>query len=256
MLINFWLRLRLNHIHFPYFRSAPLTCHSIQKCFFSILSRSAYNKTLLSLFESYINESIPQMHSCLESSLHRGVRRAIVHGVTKSWTWLSTHPHMGLPVWQSGKELTCQNRRHKRHGFSSWIREDPLEEEVATHSSILAWKIPWTEEPGRIQSRGFTKSQTQLSAHRHTQQILVFDVFSSLFCLGNLAIFLSEAIVRLFHCCIVSVIRIYHNLLIHSAVIYVWVISNVLTFANNVTMNVLITSSVVKLSGHSMIDRY
>ena len=30
--------------------------------------------------------------------------------------------------------------------------EDPLEEEMATHSSILAWKIPWTEEPGRLQS--------------------------------------------------------------------------------------------------------
>ena len=32
--------------------------------------------------------------------------------------------------------------------------EDPLEEEIATHSSILAWKIPWTEEPGRLQSVG------------------------------------------------------------------------------------------------------
>ena len=31
-------------------------------------------------------------------------------------------------------------------------REDPLEEEMATHSSTLAWKIPWTEEPGRLQS--------------------------------------------------------------------------------------------------------
>ena len=33
-------------------------------------------------------------------------------------------------------------------------QEDPLEEETATHSSILAWKIPWTEEPGRLQSMG------------------------------------------------------------------------------------------------------
>ena len=32
--------------------------------------------------------------------------------------------------------------------------EDPLEEEMATHSSTLAWKIPWTEEPGRLQSMG------------------------------------------------------------------------------------------------------
>ena len=32
--------------------------------------------------------------------------------------------------------------------------EDPLEEEMATHSSILAWRIPWTEKPGRLQSTG------------------------------------------------------------------------------------------------------
>ena len=32
--------------------------------------------------------------------------------------------------------------------------EDPLEKEMATHSSTLAWKIPWTEEPGRLQSMG------------------------------------------------------------------------------------------------------
>ena len=37
-------------------------------------------------------------------------------------------------------------RRHKRHGFNPWVWEDPLEEEMATHSSILAWKVPWTEE--------------------------------------------------------------------------------------------------------------
>ena len=42
-------------------------------------------------------------------------------------------------------------------------REDPLEKEMTTHSSILAWKIPWTEEPGRLQSMGLQKSQTQLS---------------------------------------------------------------------------------------------
>ena len=35
--------------------------------------------------------------------------------------------------------------------------EDPLEKEMATHSSILAWEIPWTEEPGRLQSMGVTK---------------------------------------------------------------------------------------------------
>ena len=41
--------------------------------------------------------------------------------------------------------------------------EDPLEKEMATHSSILAWRIPWTEEPGRLPVHGVAKSWTQLS---------------------------------------------------------------------------------------------
>ena len=47
-----------------------------------------------------------------------------------------------------------------------WVQslgwEDLLEKEMATHFSILAWEIPWTEEPGRLQSRG-SQSQTRLS---------------------------------------------------------------------------------------------
>ena len=39
-------------------------------------------------------------------------------------------------------------------------QEDPLEKEMATHASILAWEIPWTEEPGRLWSMGLQKSQT------------------------------------------------------------------------------------------------
>ena len=46
----------------------------------------------------------------------------------------------------------------------TWVQslgwEDPLEKEMATHSSILAWRIPWTEEPGRLQSMGSQESDT------------------------------------------------------------------------------------------------
>ena len=45
--------------------------------------------------------------------------------------------------------------------------EDPLEEEMATHSNILAWRIPRTEEPGGLQSTGSRKSRTRPS-HTHT----------------------------------------------------------------------------------------
>ena len=48
-----------------------------------------------------------------------------------------------------------------------WVRslgqEDPLEKEMATHSSILAWRNLWTEEPGRVQSLGSPESWTRLS---------------------------------------------------------------------------------------------
>ena len=42
-------------------------------------------------------------------------------------------------------------------------QEEPLEQEMATHSSTVAWRIPWTEEPGRLQSIELQKSWTRLS---------------------------------------------------------------------------------------------
>ena len=53
-------------------------------------------------------------------------------------------------------------------------QEDPLEEEMAAQSSILAWRIPWTEEPGRLQSRG-SQSQRWLSNWAHTKKIDLVD---------------------------------------------------------------------------------
>ena len=52
---------------------------------------------------------------------------------------------LGFPGGTSGKEPTCQETWVQSLGW-----EDPLEEEMATHSNILAWKIPWTEELGRL----------------------------------------------------------------------------------------------------------
>ena len=57
----------------------------------------------------------------------------------------------------SGKEPTYQ------------CREDPLEEGMASHSSILAWRIPWTEEPGGVQSIGLQRLK-QLSIHKSINQ--------------------------------------------------------------------------------------
>ena len=52
----------------------------------------------------------------------------------------------------------AQRLKHLPAMREAWVQflgwEDPLEKEMAPHSSILAWKIPWTEEPGRLQSMG------------------------------------------------------------------------------------------------------
>ena len=54
--------------------------------------------------------------------------------------------------------LVVQMVKHLPTMCETWVQflgwEDPLEKEIATHFSILAWKIPWTEEPGGLESRG------------------------------------------------------------------------------------------------------
>jgi len=49
--------------------------------------------------------------------------------------------------------------------------EDPLEKEMATHSSIFAWEIPWAEEPGRLQSMGSQRVGHDRSDLVHTQKV-------------------------------------------------------------------------------------
>ena len=63
-------------------------------------------------------------------------------------------------AWAS---LVAQMVKYLPAIWETWVRtldlEDPLEKEMATHSSTLVWKIPWTEEPGRLQPMGSQKPQ-------------------------------------------------------------------------------------------------
>ena len=68
----------------------------------------------------------------------------------------------GFPGGVSGKEPTCQCRRHKRCRFNPWVGKIPWSTQMATCSSIHAWKIPWTEELGGLQSTRLRKSRTRL----------------------------------------------------------------------------------------------
>ena len=62
--------------------------------------------------------------------------------------------YVRLPWWFSGKRICLQRRRLRRLEFNPWVGNDPLEKEMATHSSSFAWETPWTEEPGKLQLMG------------------------------------------------------------------------------------------------------
>ena len=73
--------------------------------------------------------------------------------------WISLIGMLGIFLCASClASLVAQRLKHLPAMRETWVRslgwEDPLEKEKATHSSILAWRIPWTEEPGRLQSMG------------------------------------------------------------------------------------------------------
>ena len=65
---------------------------------------------------------------------------------------------IGYPLQYSWASLVAQLVKTLPAVWETWVQslgqEDLLEKEMATHSSILAWKIPWTEKPGRLQSTG------------------------------------------------------------------------------------------------------
>ena len=67
-----------------------------------------------------------------------------------------------------GASLVAQRLKRPPAMQETWVRsmgqEDPLEKEMATDCSILAWEIPWTEEPGGLQSKGHKESDS-LSTH-------------------------------------------------------------------------------------------
>ena len=84
------------------------------------------------------------------------------HTHTHIYIYIHTHIHICIykpPMWLSNKEFACQCKRDTGDAGLTPVWEDPLEKEVPTHFSILAWIIPWTEEPGGLQSLGLPKSQ-------------------------------------------------------------------------------------------------
>ena len=79
---------------------------------------------------------------------------------------ISSGEGIDYPLQCSWASLVAQLVKNLPGVWETWVRslgwEDPLEKGMAIHSSILAWRIPWTEEPGGLQSMGL-QSWTQLS---------------------------------------------------------------------------------------------
>ena len=102
----------------------------------------------------------PLQYSCLENSMDWGAWWARVHRVAKSQTRLSDFTFIALSTSQVTQ---WQGIRLPKQDMQVWFlgQEDPLEKVMATHSSILAWEIPWPEDPGGWQSMG-SQSQTRL----------------------------------------------------------------------------------------------
>ena len=118
-------------------------------------------------------KSYPLQYSGLDNSMD-----GISHGVAKNQTQLSDfHFHftftLGLPSQLTVKNLPVMQKTWVQ--FWGW--EDPLEKKIATHSSILAWRIPWAEELGRLQSEGSQESDlTQGLNHHHYEFITMFHI--------------------------------------------------------------------------------
>ena len=84
-------------------------------------------------------------------------------GDPSSITGLGRSPGEGIgyPLQYSWASLVAQMVKNPPAMWETWVQSlgqaDPLEEGMATHSSILAWRIPWTEEPGGLQSTGLQR---------------------------------------------------------------------------------------------------
>ena len=94
--------------------------------------------------------------------------------------WISTGcnaPYVGFPSGLVVKNLPAMQEMQEMWVWClGW--EDPLEERMATHSSILAWRIPWTEEPGELQ---VTKSPDITEAIEHTHICVRSEIYEGNF---------------------------------------------------------------------------
>ena len=150
-------------IHFsqpsnPFLYQLPICSLYLWIWFFSSSTCKPFTIWLIHLW--WISEFIPRCSSMLFQKAK-----------CPSFIWLNIHSYTymyvcvcvcvckthGFPGSANGTESACQYRRCKRCGFDPWVGKIPWSKKWQPHSSILAWKIPWTEEPGGLQSMGLQR---------------------------------------------------------------------------------------------------
>ena len=110
-------------------------------------------------------------------------RTPTVHGVSKSRTRLSDFTDtdiylaLGFPGGSNGiKDLPAVWETR----VWSLGQEDTLEKRMATHSNIIGWRIPWTEEPGGLQSKGSQRVKNNSTTNTNTHRFFLFKICGSL----------------------------------------------------------------------------
>ena len=146
----------------------------------------------------------PLQYSCLENPMDRGGWQATILGITKSWTWLSTHTHTpdytlslfwtlsGFPGGSGGKESACNagdlglipglgrspggrhgnpDKRCGGWGFNPWVRKIPWSRKWQPTPVFLPGEFPWTEELGWLLSMGLQRVRHDWATEHSTQRL-------------------------------------------------------------------------------------
>ena len=156
---------------------APEFCENFNFSTFLTSSKPSVSSKILPWDASVLTNQHPSIMDSLVNWLKK-----VISGTPHCWIILflcistladityiyicNIYTYMGFPGNSDSRERTCQCRKVQSVG-----REDPLEKGMATHSSVLAWRIPWTEEPGGLQSMGSQRIRHN-PARMHTLRTL------------------------------------------------------------------------------------
>ena len=121
----------------------------------TLVLKTVFTASLWWLSAPYLVEMYTGIHCCLRLiTFQKGSHCLFTHS--------NSHKHLCYFLWTKHYHQISQNKE------KASAQKDPLEKEMTTHSNILAWEIPWTEEPGGLQSMGSQRVQHNLVTVRQT----------------------------------------------------------------------------------------